>query len=424
MIRRAITDTPITDAAITLRRAEHGESTYLAHTSQRAFHSSTEAGWESWFREHTGVQRGRTVVAEVEGRRAGNATALGLTMALAGEDVPMWGIAGVSVPPEYRQRGVADAMLRELLGWMRSRGEALSMLYAFKLGYYRRFGYGLCERVEQLRVHPSQLPPSRRRASVTEMAPGRDMDTLRALYERSREGTTGPLTRDDYWWEARALSGAPEGAVYRDPATGEAQGYALWNVPAQPEFPRQEMHVRELVALSPEAHEGLLGFLAAQGEQYAMVTLWTPPGASVPWLVEHGLVDGPAPWLRYDPMAVVHAGAMARVVDVAAALRLHPSASRTGLRATFGLDVSDPTLADILHIDVNLSPDAVEATDGSLATERLALGIEGLSQVYLAATTTAALRASGRLRGSAQAGAWLERACAGSPLFLGALNGF
>lgn len=409
---------------VTLRRAEPGESTYLAHTSQRAFHSSSEAGWERWYREHTAVQRGDTVVAEVDGRRAGNATALGLTMALAGSDVPMWGVAGVSVPPEYRQRGVADAMLRELLSWMRARGDALSLLYAFKLGYYRRFGYGLCERVEQLRVQPSQLPGSRLRTHVTEMVPGRDMDMLRTLYERSREGTTGPLKRDDFWWEARALGGAPEGAVYRDPSSGEATGYALWSVPATPEFPRQEMHVRELVALSPEAHEGLLGFLAAQGDQYAMVTLWTSPGQSLPWLVEHGLVDGPTPWLRYDPMGVAYAGAMARVVDVAAALRLHPSASRTGLRATFGLDVSDPTLDDVLHLDVNLSPEAVEVGPGSLATERLSLGVDGLSQVYLAATTTAALRASGRLHGSAKAGAWLERACAGSPLFLGALNAF
>ena len=106
------------------------------------------------------------------------------------------------------------------------------------------------------------------------------------------------------------------------------------------------------------------------------------------------------------------------------ALRLHPSASRTGRRATFGLDVSDPTLDDVLHLDVNLTPDAVEVSPGALAAERLSLGIEGLSQVYLAATTTAALRASGRLHGSAKAGALLERACEGSPLFVGALNAF
>lgn len=409
---------------VTLRRAEPGEAAYLARTSHRAFRASTEEGWESWYREHTGVQRGDTVVAEVDGRRAGNATALGLTMALAGRDVPMRGVAGVSVPPELRQRGVADAMMRELLAWMRARGDALTLLYAFRLGYYRRFGYGLCERAEQLRVRPSQLPGSRLRRNVSEMAPGADLGAVRALYERSRAGATGPLARDDYWWEARALKGAPEGAVYRDPATGEAQGYALWSVPARPEFPLQEMHVRELVALSPEAHEGLLGFLAAQGEQYAMVTLWTAPGASVPWLVEHGVVDGPAPWLSHDPMGVVYAGAMARVVDAAAALRLHPSASRTGLRVTFGLDLRDPLLDDLVQLDVALSPDAVEVTAGSLAPERLALGIEGLSQVYLAATTTAALRAAGRLHGSARAGAWLERACAGPPLFVGSLNAF
>ena len=92
----------------TLRRAALTESAYLAHTSHRAFHGGTEAGWESWYREHTGVQRGDVVVAEVDGRRAGNATALGLTMSLAGADVPMGGVAGVS--PGGVTGGVAKAI--------------------------------------------------------------------------------------------------------------------------------------------------------------------------------------------------------------------------------------------------------------------------------------------------------------------------
>lgn len=410
--------------SITLRRAEPGEAPYLAHVSHRAFRQSTAAGWESWYRNHTSIQRGDVIVAEVDGHRAGNAVALGLTMSLAGADVPMRGIAGVSVAPEHRQRGVADAMMRELLSWMRDRGDALTMLYAFKLGYYRRFGYGLCERAEQLRARPSQLPASRLRAHVAEMVPARDLDAVRALYERSREGTTGPLTRDDYWWEHRSLKSAPEGAVYRDPATGEATGYALWKVPEQPEYPRQEMHVRELVALTPEAHAGLLGFLAAQGDQYAMVSLWTPPGSSMHWLVEHGLVDAPAAWSTSDPMGAVHAGAMARLVDVAAALRLHPSASRTGLRETFGLDVTDPMLAEPLHLDVDLRPDAVEIDRGRRASERVSLGVEALSQVYLAAASTKDLRATGRLIGSAKGCLALERMCSGPPLFVGNLNYF
>ncbi|MBK8694072.1 MAG: hypothetical protein IPN17_17755 [Deltaproteobacteria bacterium] len=112
---------------VTLRRAEPGESTYLAHTSYRAFHSSTVEGWEGWFREHTGVQRGDTVVAEVEGRRAGNATALALTMApLRGGTSRCGASRGERAAGVSLQRGVADAMMRELSG-MRSR-EALDAL--------------------------------------------------------------------------------------------------------------------------------------------------------------------------------------------------------------------------------------------------------------------------------------------------------
>ena len=407
-----------------LRRAAAGESAYLAHTSHRAFREGTEEGWEAYFREHPGVRDGETVVAELDGHRVGNATARRLTMALAGRDVTRWGVAAVSVLPEHRRGGVAGAMMRELLGGLRARGEALSLLHAFRPSYYRRFGYALCERSEQLRARPSQFPSSELRAGVAEFVPARDLAVLRDLYDRSRAGRTGPLARDDWWWDARALRTAAEGVLFRDPETGVAEGYLLWRAPESPGYPLRELHVREMVALTPRAHAGLLGHLAAQGDFYAMITVWGAPGSWLPWLVDQGVVDAPVAWLRHDPIAVAHMGMMGRLVDVAAALRLHPSASATELDTAFGLDVDDPGCGDVQRVDVRLRPDTIACEPGTSCEERVEVGVAALAQLYLGAVDVAALRACGALRGSERAARSLARACAGPPLALGALDAF
>ena len=50
--------------------------------------------------------------------------------------------------------------MRAALREMRQKGRALSGLYAWRGSYYRKFGYGVTEVVNQFAISPSVLPTS------------------------------------------------------------------------------------------------------------------------------------------------------------------------------------------------------------------------------------------------------------------------
>ena len=114
------------------------------------------------------------VRAETDGQVVGHASSLDLTMSFASADVPVQGLAAVAVLPEFRRRGIADRLVRESLRRMRRRGEALSLLYAFRLSFYRKFGYGLCEIRDVVRTSPDRLPDSVLRRHVRAFSRPRD----------------------------------------------------------------------------------------------------------------------------------------------------------------------------------------------------------------------------------------------------------
>lgn len=411
--------------ALSIRGSVRGEEELLAHAAFRSFRVGTAEGWTQYFRENPHVHDGATVVAEWNGQRAGSATALDFTMSLAGVDVPMKGVAAVAVLPEYRRRGIADALMRSLVTTMKSQGAALSLLYPFKVSYYARFGYALVETWDHLRVGPWQLPSSPLRTNV-EPATERDRPVVRALYEALRARTTGQLVRSDYWWTERIQRRTPECAVYRDPATGTVDGYVMYEVPGEPAYPGQVFRAREIRARTSDAHRGLMGFLAALGEQYSTVEMCLPRGEACTAVTDFGLVGAPRELASYDLVGVLTSGAMARVLDVPKALAMHPSPAKHGpWGATFGLDVTDPCAGkDPLRYDVIVTPDGAVATPGGASTERLALSIGELSRVYLGAAKSTALLARGYARGSVQAAEILDACLAGPEVYLGLLNGF
>ncbi len=60
-----------------------------------------------------------------------------------GRSLPMAGVAGVTVAPEARGRGLGRALMTELVGQIAARGYPLSVLYPATAMVYRRVGYEL-----------------------------------------------------------------------------------------------------------------------------------------------------------------------------------------------------------------------------------------------------------------------------------------
>ncbi len=411
---------------VVVRESKKGEEETLADSGFRSFRTADRETWLKYvFRDNPHLAPRDTLIAEIDGQVAGQASGFRFTMSLAGRDVAVRGIAAVAVVPEFRRHGVADAIMIALHRQMKRRKEALSMLYPFRMSFYRKFGYGTVEWLEFLRVTPDQLPESRLRRNVRRLDREKDLPALKRAYEAARAGTSGRLVRSDAWWTVRVLSRVGEGVVYTDPATQRVTGYALYDVPADPGYPRQHALVRELVATTPDAFRGLLGFLESLGDQYKMIELSFPRGQGLGLERNFGLVGLPEPLRLFQTAGYASAGAMLRLVDVPAALALHPGPVANDVRGRLGLDLEDPVFpAKSGAWDVTFGASGARAVRGRSARDRLSLPVATLAQIYMAGAPARTLLAQGMITGNARAARLIDRAFDGPPACLLPLNGF
>jgi len=413
---------------IDVRPMRKDEADTLAGTGFRSFRALDAAAWrQRVFALENNPLLGPddTLVARIDGRVAGHASGYRFTMSLGGRDVPVRGIAAVAVVPEFRRRGVAEALMVGLHRQMKRRGEPLSMLYAFRNSFYRKMGYGTVEWVDDLRVSADQLPASPLRKNARTLDREKDASLLPALYERWRQDRVGPFVRHPGWWERRVWERTSDGAVYVDPKTKRPRGYLLYEVPAEPPYPRQQLFVRELVALDAEAFRGLIGYLEALGDQYRWMSLPFPRGEGVALLRELGVLGHADPIRLLETTGHVASGALLRLVDVPAALALHPGPARGGVRGRVGLDLADPVVAaNARGVDVTFGARGAKAVAGRAARDRIAMPVDRLAQVYLGGASARVLLEQGFATGSPRAAVLLDRAFAGPPCYLSPLNGF
>lgn len=392
----------------------------LAEVAWRAFQQFDVPTWTRMLSPSHHLAPEDTVVALVDGTPAAHASALRFRMSLGGGDVPMRGIAAVAVAPEYRRRGLADGLLRDILHRLQGQGVAWSLLYPFSVPFYRKFGYGVGDTYDLIEVAPALLPASPARHRVRRLQASQDGAALARLYQAQRTRYNGLIERTDAWWQERVLKRASGGVVYVDDQTGTIGGYLLYTVPAVPSrLGAQICQVLEWVAEDPQAASGLFGFLNSLGEQYGTVVLSVPPGDAVHLLQNYPVAEG------HKVAASQVVGTMARVVDVRLALETHPALIAAPGRTRVGLDVADATLPQHEGAwDLTFGSGEVRAERGSGAPERLHLDVHHLASTLLGALDPVRLWQYGQIGGSLAAAEALRVPLASHRPHLSGLNGF
>ncbi|WP_234359039.1 enhanced intracellular survival protein Eis [Plantactinospora sp. BC1] len=212
-----------------------------------------------------------------DGRFVGKAVDLHHEQWWAGRRVPAADVAGVAVLPEARGRGVALALLRELLRGARERGAAISALYPTVTGPYRRAGWEVTGALRAVDLPTVALPRHRPAAGLT-VRPGgpADLDAATDLYERIARHRCGLLTRrGGAFHRDGAPTALPDGVdgltlVEQD---GRLVGYASWQRGRG--YDRQAvLTVEEVLATTPEAARELVGVLASWQSVTPTVRLW------------------------------------------------------------------------------------------------------------------------------------------------------
>ena len=94
------------------------------------------------------------VVGERGGAIVAHAFLFRLETMFGGRVVKTGGVASVAVAPEARGQGVAGALMRHLHVASDVRGDALTMLFAFRYGFYAKHGYAQGASRKRLLVDP------------------------------------------------------------------------------------------------------------------------------------------------------------------------------------------------------------------------------------------------------------------------------
>ena len=241
-----------------------------------------------------------------------------------GRAVQVGGVASLAVAPEARGQGVASALLRALHVASDMRGDALTMLYAFRQRFYARVGYGPSASRRRLGIDPASVPPSwvaLARARVRR-ARGDDKEAILSAYARSAARASGWLTRTDAAWDRHLAKERRQFLVAERPARegGGVAGYVAFEVLQNEPHAATTVNVDEIAADDDVTRLALVGALAAMRDQVREIELevdGTDP-------LELGLVDADA--RRFGTSRIEHdlgtlvGGPMIRIEDVPRAI--------------------------------------------------------------------------------------------------------
>lgn len=279
------------------------------------------------------VERGRVLV---EGSRIQAALSiLPIAHFFGGRSVRCAGIASVKVAPEARGRGLARALVREVLAETGAAGMPISTLFPSTLPTYRRVGFELAGAHVRYRVPIAAIP--RPSAHVVRAWGDDAIDAIGDCYRRVAAAGNGPIDRPGWWWKERTLGRREpqEEMIYRYAVyDGErVDGYLVFTQErgsGEAQW-RYSLVCRDLFWASPAAARSLLSFVAGH-RSLALDLVWV------------GSVEEPLHMFFSEQDALLDRAFhwMMRIVDPAAALeaRGYP---RT-VEGSVEIEVADPVV--------------------------------------------------------------------------------
>jgi predicted acetyltransferase len=321
--KRPAAAAPATEPAPRFRRARPADLDRLLEIHLAAYPDDRSVlARQRAFVQHPFGGLAHVVVAEQRGAVAAQALLLPLRSAFGGRGVAVGGIASLAVAPERRGCGLATALMDHLHALSDARGDVLTLLYAFRQGFYARLGYATTASRKRLSIDTRSVPRGwRELGRSVRPAVGKDRIAIQRAYLRGVGRSSGWLVRPARYWEQ--LFARDRVVLFVLPAPAGAEGLAGYVA-----FALEKAHahaettavVEELVAEDGAARRALLGALASLRDQVSEIHLEVAEGDPL----ERALVDPDG--RRWGSDAVEHGlgevvgGPMIRIEDVPRAL--------------------------------------------------------------------------------------------------------
>ena len=295
-----------------------------------------------------------------------------------GRQVPMAGVAGVVVSPEYRGRGVGSMMMRGVLRRAVEQGYPLTALYPATTVIYRHLGYeygGGRYRFSfpshGLRALGGKEVPVRR-AGADDAA--RILELVAEAHTAGR--TSGPLV----WAESKVADWLADDDNFGYLAD---DGFVVYN------WDGGDLRVDEIIAGSEATARALWATVGSGSSIARTVNAYVPPTDPIHLLIEQE-ADKHAQLQRW----------MLRLLDAPAAIAARGFAVGASLETELELDDAElPSNTGRWHLSV--ADGSGSLTPSTATGEALRLNARGLAALY-AGTPLATLRRAGLAAGGSQ----------------------
>jgi predicted acetyltransferase len=237
-----------------------------------------------WADAEAAIARGSCLAAFDDGRLIGAALFTGMRQWWSGRAVPMAGVSGVKVAPEFRGRGIGRALVTGLTQLMTERGYLLSALYAATSPFYRALGWERAGATYLASMPARSVAEIGFDAGISPVLrrPGAgDAPEILAVLGRAHElaRDSGPVTFD-------------EGTVRRWLTAGRWAGQDRYAYLAGDGFlaygwrdGRRELFVDKLVAVSPETTRALWSVVASHASVAETIRAQLAPADPLWWLL-------------------------------------------------------------------------------------------------------------------------------------------
>ncbi len=194
-----------------------------------------------------------------------------------GRAVQMGAIASLAVAPEARGQGIATALLAGLHVASDMRGDALTMLYAFRQRFYSRLGYGPTASRRRLAFDPESVPRSWIDVARARVRRPRfeDKEAILLAYARSATRASAWLTRTPELWDRHLARERRQFFVAEHPAQegGGIAGYVAFELVQSATNAATTLVVEEIAADDDATRRALIGSLAWMRDQVATIEI-------------------------------------------------------------------------------------------------------------------------------------------------------
>lgn len=316
-----------------------------------------------------------------------------------GKRVTMTGIASLSIAPEYREANTAKILLQHTLRELYTNGIALSVSYAAVPSLYHQVGYehGGMSCSWQLPLIAIGTP--KQELSLQRIEPSQQ-GILSPLYQQKARLNNGHLERHAIIWQ-RFFQAADKEPVYAY-IIGTAQqpeGYLIFS--QQNTEPGMSLRIRDWAALTPEAGQSFLAFIAHH-RSYVQTVRW-----------RSSLID---PLAFYLPESTAQVKRllrwMLRIVHVKSALEQR--GYLPGVEGELHLEIQDELLpANAGKFILSVADGRGQFVPGGKG--EFQLNIRGLAPLYTGLLTPQQLQAIGQVQSTESALATATRLFASPP---------